>query len=165
MTGIINPAHTSTAVTSSLTPSVYGQSVSFTATVSNTDTSPVPTGSVQFKIDGVNLDAAVTLSGTGSAMSVATTTITVPGSPHAVTAVYTHADGNFVSGSGSLVGGQTVTKASTTTTITSDTPDPSILGQGYDVHWTVTAQYSGTPTGNVNVSDGTIARLRRASAR
>lgn len=82
-------------------------------------------------------------------------TIPVPGSPHAVTAVYTNADGNFVSGSGSLAGGQTVTKATTTTTITSDSPDPSIVGQSYDVHWTVTPQYSGTPTGNVNVSDGT----------
>jgi hypothetical protein len=163
-TGVITPAPTSTAVTSSLTPSVYGQFVSFTATVSNTATSPVPTGSVQFKIDGVNFGAPVALSVTGSATSGATTTIPVPGSPHAVTAVYTNTDGNFVSGSGSLAGGQTVTKASTTTTITSDTPDPSIVGQSYDVHWTVTPQYSATPTGTVGVSDGTDSCSSAVSA-
>jgi len=154
VTGVITPAHTSTAVISSLNPSVYGQSVTFTATVSNTSTSPIPTGQVQFKIDGVNFGAAVSLAG-GSAMSGAISTITVLGSPHSVTAEYTNLDGNFDSGSGSLVVGQTVTKASTTTLITSDTPDPSIVGQPYTVNWTVTPQYSGTPTGTVNVSDGT----------
>src|SRR5204863_356593 len=48
-----------------------------------------------------------------------------------------------------------ITKASTTTTIISDNPDPSIVGQAYDVHWTVSPQISGTPTGTVTVSDGT----------
>src|SRR5204862_27563 len=35
-----------------------------------------------------------------------------------------------------------ITKASTTTTIISDNPDPSIVGQAYDVHWTVSPQIS-----------------------
>src|SRR5205807_10081321 len=47
---------TSTAVSSSVNPSVFGQSVTFTATVSNTSgTGLTATGSVQFMIDGVNL--------------------------------------------------------------------------------------------------------------
>jgi hypothetical protein len=162
-TGVINPAHTSTGVTSSLNPSKYGQSVSFTATVSNTDTSPVPTGSVQFQIDGVDFGAPVALS-SGSGTSGATTTLAVPGSPHSVAAVYTSADGNFVNSNGSLSGGQTVNQATSTTTITSDTPDPSIVGQSYQVHWTVTPQYTGTPTGTVNVSDGTDSCSAAVSA-
>ena len=48
-----------------------------------------------------------------------------------------------------------VNKAPTTTTITSDAPDPSIVGQPITVTFTVTPQSgSGTPTGNVTVSDG-----------
>jgi hypothetical protein len=47
-----------------------------------------------------------------------------------------------------------VTAQTTTTTITGDTPDPSIVGQPVTVTFTVTAAV-GTPTGTVNVSDGT----------
>jgi uncharacterized repeat protein (TIGR01451 family) len=49
-----------------------------------------------------------------------------------------------------------VNKANTTTTITSDAPDPSDVGQAVTVHYTATvnAPGSGTPTGNVTVSDG-----------
>ena len=50
----------------------------------------------------------------------------------------------------------TVVKADTTTTITADNPDPSVVGQAVVVTFTVTANPpgSGTPTGNVTVSDG-----------
>ena len=65
---------------------------------------------------------------------------------------------------GRLPRGQTVNQASTTTTITSDNPDPSIVGQPYDVHWNVTPQYSGTPTGTVTVSDGTDSCSAAVSA-
>ena len=48
------------------------------------------------------------------------------------------------------------TTAGTTTTLASDTPDPSVVGQAVTVAYTVTANPpgSGTPTGNVTVSDG-----------
>jgi hypothetical protein len=49
-----------------------------------------------------------------------------------------------------------VTKAPTVTTIMSDNPDPSIVGQPITVIFTVTAT-SGTPTGNVMVSDGQVS--------
>ena len=43
----------------------------------------------------------------------------------------------------------------TTTTITGDSPDPSVVGQNVTVTYTVAPQSgSGTPTGNVTVSDG-----------
>ncbi len=49
-----------------------------------------------------------------------------------------------------------VAQAATTTTITSDNPDPSLVGQTITVNYTVTvnAPGMGTPTGNVTVSDG-----------
>jgi len=47
----------------------------------------------------------------------------------------------------------TVDKASTTTAITSANPDPSVVRQSVVVNFSVTSA-SGTPTGNVTVSDG-----------
>jgi len=52
----------------------------------------------------------------------------------------------------------TINKANTTTTITSDTPDPTVTGQGYTVSYSVASSTGSTPTaptGNVTVSDGT----------
>ncbi|HEU4836815.1 MAG TPA: tandem-95 repeat protein [Pyrinomonadaceae bacterium] len=53
----------------------------------------------------------------------------------------------------------TVGKANTTTTITDDTPDPSVVGQPVTVKWTVSVNAPGALgaplTGNVTVSDGT----------
>jgi RHS repeat-associated protein len=87
-----------TSVVSSVNPSALAQPVTFTATVSPT---LGPTGSVQFKADGVNLGAAVTLSG-GSAM---VTTASLAIGSHAITAEY---NGNLGFISGSLTGGQVV---------------------------------------------------------
>jgi len=71
-----------------------------------------------------------------------------------VTASYA-GDGNFA-GSTSAGVTQTVNAAGTTTTITGDTPDPSVAGVGFTVSFTVTSA-GGTPTGNVTVSDGTAS--------
>jgi hypothetical protein len=87
-------------VTSSLNPSVYGQAVSFTATV----TGASPTGSVQFNIDGVAFGSPVTLA-SGSATSGTIATLT-PGT-HTVTAVYS-GDTNNAGGTATLAGGQVV---------------------------------------------------------
>src|SRR5207245_1644068 len=50
----------------------------------------------------------------------------------------------------------TVNKAGTTTTITSDSPDPSLTGQSYVVQWTVSVNSpgSGTPSGTVTITGG-----------
>src|SRR5205085_23041 len=58
--------------------------------------------------------------------------------------------------SGSNVLALTVNKANTTTTITADTPDPSLVNQAVTVNYNVSvnAPGAGTPTGNVTVSDG-----------
>ena len=99
-------APTSTTVTSSVNPSIFGQSVTFTATVANTsgDTA-TPTGSVQFSVDGAPFGAAVLLSGSGTAATAtsgATATLTVSGSPHTINAVYTNTNGGFSGSSGTL---------------------------------------------------------------
>src|SRR5207253_3927226 len=69
-----------------------------------------------------------------------------------VTASYP-GDGNFATSTSTAVS-QTVGAASTTTAITTHTPNPSVVGQGIVVAFTVTSG-GGTPTGNVTVSDGT----------
>lgn len=120
---------TATAVTSSVNPSVFGQSVSFTATVSSA--SAAPTGSVQFEVDGVNLGTAVALGAASgnskTAISQATTTLPATGSPHTVQANYLNTDGNFSDSTGTLSAGQTVTPATQATlTVTGvpGTPQP-----------------------------------------
>ena len=94
-------AATSTVVTSSANPAVYGQSVTFTATVTNTSgTGVVPVGSIQFVVDGTNFGAAVPLDATGHAVSSADSFLS--GASHTVQAVYTPSTTNFIGGSKSL---------------------------------------------------------------
>jgi len=61
-----------------------------------------------------------------------------------------------------------VGKANTTTAITSDTPDPSVVGQPVPVLWSVTVNAPGSVgpalTGNVTVSDGTNQCVAAVSA-
>jgi hypothetical protein len=85
----INPASSTTTVTSSKNPSSYGSAVSFTATLS----SSLATGTVQFKIDGDNFGSPVTINGNGSAISISTSSLTLGN--HTVSAVYS-GDGNFL---------------------------------------------------------------------
>jgi hypothetical protein len=101
----INRANTATTVTSSPNPSTLGQSITFKAVVSNMQTSPVPTGSVQFQIDNSNFGAPVLLSGGIASISVSSLTA----GNHVVVANYLlSSDGNFNNSSGSLSGGQNV---------------------------------------------------------
>ena len=159
----VNPAPTSAAVASSVTPSIFGQSVTFTATVNNAAgpgvSTATPTGSVQFSIDGAAFGTPVPLSGSGAAVtgrSGATATLTVSGSPHTIRAVYTNLDGNFVGSSGTL--NQTVNPAPTSTMVISST-NPSIIGQPVTftatvVNTTGVAISTATPTGSVQFMDG-----------
>src|SRR5205823_11385837 len=97
-----NPA-TSTTVTSSLNPSNYGDSVTFTATVTSAST---PTGSVNFVIDGGSSIAGTpgTTSSTTATWTYTTSTLTVTGSPHTISASFVHT-GAFQDSNGSLSGG------------------------------------------------------------
>jgi hypothetical protein len=85
-------AATTTTVASSANPSMFGQSVTFTATVApNAAGSGTPTGTVQFQIDGTNFGSPVSLNG-GLATSPATSGLSA--SAHTVTASYS-GDTNF----------------------------------------------------------------------
>lgn len=151
---VVNKADTNTSVVSSANPSVFGQSVTFTATVSAAPPgSGMPTGTVTFKDEGTPLGTG-TLDGSGQA-TFSTTFLSA--ASHPITAAYV-GDSNF-NGSASSNLSQTVNKADTTTTITSDTPDPSVVGQSVTVNYSVTvnAPGGGAPTGNVTVSDGTVS--------
>ena len=107
---------TTTAVASSLNPSTYGQSVTFTATVSDTG-GGVPTGSVKFYDGSTDLGPGSPLSGSGnSATSTFTTSTLTAGSHSAINAVYTPT-GNFAGSTGSLT--QTVNTAALTITANS----------------------------------------------
>jgi len=87
-----NRAASQTTVTSSLNPSAVGQAVTFTATVAPVaPATGVPTGTIQFRLDGAPLGSPVLLDGTGAA-SLATSAI--PAGSHTIDAVYL-GDGAF----------------------------------------------------------------------
>ncbi len=153
----VSQASSSTAVSSSANPSVFGQGVTFTATVTaQLPGAGTPTGSVQFVVDSTDLGSPVTLNGSGDATSAAISDLAV-GTLHTVHAVYS-GDTDFVGSTGALISGQTVTKASSSTALTSSV-NPSIFGQSTTLTATVTAAApgAGTPSGTVTFKDGTVA--------
>jgi VCBS repeat-containing protein len=87
----VNKADTATTLTSSQNPSVYGQSVTFTATVSVQSSGlGTPTGNVTFK-DGLTTLGSQPLNGSGQ---VTFTTSALSVGSHSITAEYA-GDGNF----------------------------------------------------------------------
>src|SRR5439155_7590842 len=148
----VNKANTTTAVTSSPNPSVFGQSVTFTATVSAVAPGAgSPTGTVTFK-DGATTLGTGTLSGGQATFSASSLSA---GGHATITAVY-GGDANFnTSTSPNFT--QTVNKADTTTTVNSSAA-PSVFGQSVTFTATVTAVApgAGTPAGTVTFTiDGT----------
>lgn len=147
---VVNKASTATSVTSAPNPAVFGQSVTFTATVAAVAPGVgAPTGIVTFTIEG----APVAVAASGGVATYVASTLAV--GTHPVSAAY-GGDANFNSSTGALTPNQTVNKASTTATITSDLPDPSVTGESVTVTFTVAvnAPGAGTPTGVVTVTDG-----------
>jgi len=135
----VNIKTTTTALTSSLNPSIVGQAVTLTATVAGT----LPTGTVTFK-DGV------TVLGTGTlAANVATFSYTfIASGAHSLTAVYAGDTNNTTSTSTAVA--QSV-QYTTTTTLTSSA-NPAVAGQALALTATVAGS---TPTGTVTFKDGT----------
>jgi predicted outer membrane repeat protein len=73
-----------------------------------------------------------------------------------LTATY-NGDANFNASPASTPIVQTINPAGTTATVTAHTPNPSVFGQSYTVsaNVAVNAPGAGTPTGTINVTDGT----------
>lgn len=148
----VTAATATVAVASSDNPSVAGEAVTFTATVSGS--AGTPTGSVQFAFGGTPVGGPVTLDGSGVAT---TTTSALTVGTHSVTATY-GGSATYASGAvGTLAGGQAVGQGSTTTavTLTSGT-DPSVAGSTvtFTATISVTAPASGSATGSVQFKDG-----------
>ncbi len=144
---------TTTSLVSSEDPSLFGDSVTFTATVTPAQsTNGTPTGSVQFSIDGSPVGNPVPLDSNGDATF---TTSSLAVGTYTVTASYTNADDNFGPSNGTLTGGQTVNTADTTTSVVSNAPT-SVYGQSVTFAVTVSAVTSGlpVPTETVELFDG-----------
>ena len=144
-TQIVNRAFTTTSLTPSPAPSVVGQSVTFTATVSAVSPgSGTPSGTVTFNFgDG---SAVATASLVGGVATIAHTYTTA--ATFTATATY-NGDTNFIT---SLVSNTQAVNQTTTTTVSSS-QNPSGAGQAVTFTATV-ASGSGTPTGSVTFKDG-----------
>ena len=99
---LTNQLATTTAVSSPLNPSTYGQSVTFTATVTDTSGSGgVPTGSVEFFDGSTDLGSGTPLTGSGTVATSTFTISTLSATTHSISADYT-ATGNFHGSTGMM---------------------------------------------------------------
>jgi Ca2+-binding RTX toxin-like protein len=153
---VVTSPFTTTTLAPTAASAVYGQSLTFTATVTGQGT---PTGTVAFYLGAITTADKIGTGGLSVKNGLDVATLSTPvlpasGSPYAITAVYS-GDATF-QGSTSNVATLTVKPdASTTSASASATSDP--LGQTVTLTAKVTANApgSGTPTGNVDFFDTT----------
>jgi Bacterial Ig-like domain (group 3)/FG-GAP-like repeat len=144
---ILKPRPSKTQVTTSGSPSLVGQPVTFTATVTSTY-GAIPDGELVTFYDGTT---AIGTNTTASGVAMFTTS-SLTAKTHTIKAIYT-GDIKFKPSTGSVT--QVVEKYPTTTTLTSSL-NPSHFGQAV----TFTAQVTSTgpaPTGSVKFLDGTTS--------
>jgi hypothetical protein len=146
---VVQKAATATSLASSVNPSAFGQSVTFTATVSAVGPgSGTPAGTVQF-YDGTTLLGS---HGLTSGVAALVTTKLATGTD-SITAVYVASADYLTSTSSAL--SQVVDKANTKVTLAAS-PNPSTSGATVTFTATVAvvAPGVGTPTGTVTFMDG-----------
>jgi hypothetical protein len=141
----VNQASATTAVASSLNPSTFGQTVTFTASVQSLS-GGTPTGNVTF-FDGAISLGSVNLSGSSAQLSLASLSL----GSHSITAKY-NGDSNYTASTSAAVT-QSVSQSGSSTALVSNA-NPSSYGQAVTFTATVQPSYSGTPSGNVTFSDG-----------
>jgi hypothetical protein len=147
--------HTQVTLTRSALRAVYGQPITLTATVRDVSVrGVVPTGQVQFKVDGKNVGGPVTLDASGKAVSAALATLNL--GLHHVEATFSDTQKHFL-GRHADGGGITVVPAATTVVLSSSADFP-VYGQ--PVTLTAKVRVPGLagdiPTGHVQfVVDGT----------
>ncbi len=144
---------TDTAVVTSQTPSTTGDSVTFTATVTENGTgNPITSGTVQFADNGTSFGSPVALNGSGSA-SISTSTLTE--GTHTIRATYSGASGFL--GSNGTVSQQVDNETEVDGTTFCNTGSISIPGSGpatpYPSHITVSG------VGTVGTVTATLAGL------
>jgi autotransporter-associated beta strand protein len=146
---VVSPAESSISVGSGDLMTVFGESVTFTATVTAvTPGSGIPTGSVEF-FDGSTSLGTVTLSSGVATLSTSLLSVAT----HSITAVYATST-NF-NGSTSSAIAQVVSLASTTTTVQSSDVS-TVFGETvvFTASVSVVAPGAGTISGDVEFYDG-----------
>lgn len=151
---------TTVVVTTSDSPSEFGEEVTFTATVAPVPPATgTPTGTVQFSVNGTATGAPAAL--TGGVATFKISTLAASNTRYTIAAAYS-GDANFGSSTGQLPttgtgNGQMVNKANTATAVASS-KNPSNPGEAVTFSATVTPQApgGGVPTGTVQLRiDGT----------
>jgi hypothetical protein len=135
---------TKTKVVASLNPSVFGQAVKFTATVSSG--SGTPPGTVIFYDGSTTLGSATLVNGHGSI----STSVLQAGS-HSITAVY---QGSLKFNSSVSAPLPQVVNPATTTTSLASSLNPVLITEFVTYTATVASQYGGAVTGTVMFQDG-----------
>ncbi|MER8155425.1 Ig-like domain-containing protein [Streptomyces sp. NPDC094472] len=138
-----------TAVTSTPNPSVFGESVTYTANVTGITTGTPPWGDVTFVIAGGPTIGPVTLTQTGVDSGTASVTdSTLAVGSHLVTANFVNSSDPVDNSSGTTI--QQVNQSATVTTVTFVPPAP-VCGETVTLTANVAAvpPGSGTPTGTV----------------
>jgi Bacterial Ig-like domain (group 3) len=140
---VVNKASGTVTITSSVNPSAYTQSVTFTATVPTG-----ATGTVSFFDGGTLINTAVTIGTGATTVSTATSSLTV--ATHSITATYS-GDSNYTTATSAALS-QVVGKGASGLVLTS-APNPSNFGSTV----TFTASLATGATGNVTFYDGTTS--------
>jgi hypothetical protein len=145
---VANP--TTTTIAPPSTTLTYGQTTSYTVTV--TSGSGTPSGSVALTINGVQQAGTQSLNGSGQA------TLTVPvldAGTYAIGAVYAGQAPSFAGSQTTTTASLTITALATGITV-SASPNPAAYGQAVTLTAAVTASFGTPNSGTVNFYDGTI---------
>ncbi len=153
VTQVVNQSNTATALSSSPNPSVFGQPITLTSTVTPAGGGGIPSGTVTFQ-DGSMVLGAIPLDSNGSAV-LSLSTLAV--GSHSITASYSGSAGYLASRSATTA--QVVSKNSVSIGFSS-TPNPSTVGQPVVFSVKVVpnspggAQGTSLPTGTITFNDG-----------
>jgi parallel beta-helix repeat protein len=143
---IVNGATTTTTFSSAPNASTFGQLVTFTAVVTASQSTAIPTGTVMFQEGGTPLGSGV-LSTTGIAtLSISTLAV----GSHTVTAYYGASSSDNASTSNPVV--QVVNPAQTSVSLTGR-PNPAAVGQTVTLVATISAANGMPASGTVAFSD------------
>jgi len=148
---IVTKTTTTTAVVSSANPSVTGQLVSFTATVTPTGFGTAPTGTVTFSVNGTNV-STINVSANGSistaTLTIPTAQIPLPDGANSIVATY-NGDTNYNGSHSPNTAGtwlvQQVNPAATTITL-APSINSAVVGQGVTLTAYITVNSPGTAT-------------------
>ena len=150
--GLLNGTPFSSTLSSSLNPAPFGQTITFTVTVTATSSgATTPAGNITFT-DGVTFLSSQPLQSTGAATASAQfTTSSLAAGSHAITATYNTTTGSPGS-SASLT--QLVTGINTTATLSSSL-NPAPYGQTVTLNASVSSSTgSAAPAGSIQFMDG-----------